>query len=230
MPWVQLARQGQTQTAPENKGFFSHFFNYSNEQRVGFRSDYYALANLMMQIVPEFKEQIQPILKAEPLHRGLGYNELIEKLKVLSYLLDKELNLNPDDLPAIFKKVAEIESELSRQDKQFLVRYIATGEAAEEFSEALLKVQLLIVYKMRQIPLDTAAEKQHFAKVFAEMTGKEAMQLKMYFYTGVENRELFKLLPPPGLLSAVSAHSSSVDTSNSDLSLNDEEKNSALRP
>ncbi len=148
MPLVQLFRKGQKQTAPELKASFSHFKNYEQEQYVGFRSDYYALANLMVELAPELTKQVEPIIKAEEVERGVGYIELIEKLKVLSYLLTERPDANAT-LTQIFALAKNIEATLSHEDKKVLDDYIETGERKEAFAKIIQGFEALAVLKNR---------------------------------------------------------------------------------
>lgn len=80
-PLTQLARWMQPQTAPEYKALTSHQngFNYEAEN-VGLRSDYYSLAVLFQQLIPEKKDMVAKIMVQEGLERSRSFRKLVRKI------------------------------------------------------------------------------------------------------------------------------------------------------
>lgn len=82
-PITQYLRRWQPQTAPEYTSTMTHYYNYKCEaEGVGFRSDYYAVANLFLQLLPEhpeFKDMINEVLKTDGLDRSRTYHDFVKK-------------------------------------------------------------------------------------------------------------------------------------------------------
>lgn len=87
-PFYQLARRWQPQTAPEYTSVISHRYGFFCEaESVGFRSDYWAVANLFARLLPEYKDWTTDIFTVEAEHRTSKYFELINKVR--EYITDE---------------------------------------------------------------------------------------------------------------------------------------------
>lgn len=83
-PIIQLIRKTQKQTAPEYTSLSSHLKNFTDENIVGFRSDYYSVAKLFQEWVPEFKTYADSVITTTGMQRNFAFQEFRSQIANLT--------------------------------------------------------------------------------------------------------------------------------------------------
>lgn len=92
-PFWQLVRKLQSQTAPEYTSLTSHLSGYDYEgETVGLRSDYYSLATLFQQLVPEYRRLATPVIYSDGPDRNHAYFKFVAAVEAIFYDHEKTVH------------------------------------------------------------------------------------------------------------------------------------------